>query len=131
MAQEDKFKREIDRIGLILTKLLDLLLGKGQFSNDEVAHFMQQCKTALNLDLDEFLKSDKEVGLDLLIKNHKFSNENLHNFGHILYDLAHKTEDENQQELLLKKALHIYEYLVTDSKGTLYLDVLFRIKELQ
>ena len=131
MPQEDKFKREIDRIGLVLAKLLDLLLGKGQFSNDEVAHFIQQCKAVLDIDLDEFLKLDKKAGLDLLINDHKFSNENLRNFGHMLYDLAHKTTDENQTELLLNKALHVYEYLVNNSKGTLYLDVLYRIKELQ
>jgi len=131
MPQEDKFKREIDRIGLVLAKLLDLLLDKGRFSNEEVAHFMQQCKTALNIDIDEFLHMDKEAGLDLLIKDHQFSNENLRNFGHMLYDLAHKTDDENQKELLLNKALHIYEYLVNNSKGTLYLDVLYRMKELQ
>ena len=131
MPQEDKFKREIDRIGLVLAKLLDLLLGKGQFSNDEVAHFIQQCKAALDIDLDEFLRLDKKAGLDLLINDHKFSNENLRNFGHMLYDLAHKTTDENQTELLLNKALHVYEYLVNNSKGTLYLDVLYRIKELQ
>jgi len=131
MPQEDKFKREIDRISLVLAKLLDLLLGNGQFSNEEVAHFMQQCDTALSLDMDEYLRKGKEEGMEYLIENLKFSDDNLRNFGHLLYNLAQKTMNEEQRTTLREKASHIYEYLVSHNNGTLYLDVLQRMKELR
>ena len=130
MPQEDKFKREIDRIGLVLAKLLDLLLGNGRFSNEEVEHFMMQCKTALNIDIELFLNMDQSVGIDFLIKDNKFSNENLRNFGHMLYDLAQKSTDVQLKVKLMDKAKDVYKYLTENNNGTLYLDVLYRMKEL-
>lgn len=130
MAQEDKFKREIDRIGLVLAKLLDLMLGTKRFDSDEIAHFVQQCDTALNIDLEAFLHMPPETAMDYLLQK-KFTTENLRLLGHLLYDLAVKTDDEHHRLRLLNRALYLYRYVLANNQGTLYLDVMQRIKSME
>ena len=127
MPQQDKIKREIDRIGLMLAKLLSMVLSKN-YENPEVnAAFVQQ----FNEELDEFLALNNADDIALLINENKFTIDNLRHFGNLLYELAQRTNDQQNKEQLLKKALRIYEYVNANSGGTMYLDVEYRLKELR
>jgi len=129
MAQEDKFKREIDRIGLALAKLLSMLLNKADQPEEAVKAVVQQTYHELGIDLEEFLALKESDDVDFLVKDKKFSIDHLRNFGNLLYELAHKTTDEQKKQLLLKKVKNIYRY-VSANASTLYLDVEYRLKEL-
>lgn len=126
MAQEDKIKRETDKTGLMLAKLLSKALDKNAEHTEEERAFIQQ----FNAELDIFLAMKNGEGVNYLVEEKNFSIKNLLNFGHLIYELAHRTDDEQKKEQLLKKALEIYEYIHENGNGTLYLDVETRIKEL-
>ena len=127
MPQQEKIKREVDRIGLMLAKLLSVLLNKSVDNTEANAEFIQQ----FNAELDEFLAMNNTDDIHSLVDDKKFTIENLRHFGNLLYELAQRTDDEQKKAQLLKKALHVYEYINDNSKGTLYLDVEYRLKELR
>jgi len=130
MPQEDKIKREIDRIGLVLAKLLSMLLDKEYPYSEARVEITKQFQSELDIDLDTFLAMNKEDSLQYLVNDKKCSIENLWDFANLLYDLAHKTNDDQQRETLLRKAFHVYEYIHANNRGTVFLDVAYRIKEL-
>src|ERR1700744_5099393 len=122
MPQEDKIKREIDRIGLVLAKLLSIMLHK-EHPNSGINDIAIQLRSELDIDLDGLLAMSDKQALDMLVIDKKFSTDHLRNFANLLYDLAHKSTDDEQQQMLLKKSLAVYEYIHTNSNGTLFLDV--------
>ncbi len=131
MAQEDKFKREIDRIGLMLSKLLSMLLHK-EFSNpEEQAMFAQQFRSELDIDLDAFLGLNDEDALTYLVHEKKLTVEHLRSMGNLLYEMAHKVGYADKKDVLRGKALRVYDYVRANSGGTLYLDVVYKINELR
>ena len=130
MAQEDKIKREIDRIGLVLAKLLGMLLHKPNQHEEAVKEVIQQMQDELDIDLGRLPETDKEELLQYLVKQKNFSNDHLRLFANLLYETAGTGNDNNQQALLKSRALHIYEYIQANANGTLYLDVVYRIREL-
>ena len=129
MPQEDKFKREIDRIGLVLAKLLSMLLNKTDHPQEAVKSVMQQTYHELGIDLEIFLALKEGDDVDYLVHEKKFSTEHLRNFGNLLYELANRTTDVEKKQLLLKKVKNIYRY-VSANASTLYLDVEYRLKEM-
>ena len=131
MPQQDKIKREIDRIGLALSKLLGLFLQKPFNHSDAQGYIAQQLRSELDIDLEVFLEMQTGPDLHFLIEDKKFSIEHLRNFANLLYELAHKTDDVHKKKQLQDKALNIYKYIDSNGQGTLYLDVQYRIKELK
>ena len=131
MAQEDKIKREIDRIGLVLAKLLNILLHKNNHHEEAINDFVQQTKNELDIDLPSFLEMDNNDSLQYLVKEKNFSHEHLRAFANLLYEIAGNTTNQEQERKLKNKALVIYEYIHVNGGGTLYLDVVYRIKELK
>ena len=130
MAQEDKFKREIDRIGMLLAKLLGLLLHRPDDTRDYVSDVMQQAHNELAIDVQGLLEMSDPDALNYLITDHKFSNDHLRQFANLLYEMA-LLDGGAHNSNLRKKALAIYEYLQANANGTVYLDVLYRVKELR
>ena len=130
MPQEDKIKREIDRIGMIIGMIINKLLDKHNLPEECVKDVVQQTKDELNIDLEAFLALEKGGDLNFLVDEKEFSIEQLRSFGNLLYELAYKTNDEPKKNGMLQKPLNIYEYVRANSNGTLFLDVEYRIKEL-
>lgn len=130
MAQEDKIKREIDRIGLVLAKILGILLNKNNHHDEAVKDVVVQTQNELDIDLPVLLAMDHDDSIELLIKEKGFSNDHLKLFADLLYETAGNSTGSAQQALLRTKALAIYQYVQANANGTMYLDVIYRIKEL-
>jgi hypothetical protein len=113
MPLEDFFKREIDRLGKVLTALLtglrdtspDIEFDWSEKLTDEVL------LKEFNFSLDEFLKLDNSLLLDYLIKDKKLNSILLPEFCQILYELAALSNEEQKTFTLLKKILVIFDYL--------------------
>ena len=129
MPQEDKIKREIDRIGLVLAKLLGIQLNKNNHHEEAVKDVVLKVQDELDIDLPAFLNNDDAV--QYLVKEKNFSHDHLRIFANLLYETAACTTDSAQKAQLKSKALHIYEYINANASGTLYLDVVYRIRELK
>jgi hypothetical protein len=130
MPQDDKFKREIDRVGLALAKLISKLLHIKYHHDDTLPGFIQEFQSELDIDLDTFLQLKNGEEIKYLVNSRSYSVDNLRNLGNILYEMAHKTNDAEQKKSLLEKTRTIYEYVSAHSGGTLFLDVDSRLKEL-
>jgi len=128
MGQEDKLRREIDRVGQLLALLLDKLLHKN-LPADTFNYIDQELQSKLDLDLDKFLLMNDREDISYLIENRHLSLDNLRVFGDLLYQLAYKDADRKHQ--LLKKALILYEYVQDSGNGTLYYDLRYKIQELR
>ncbi len=131
MAQQDKIKREIDRIGLALAKLLSIALNKNSHREDSVKDVMQQTQNELEINLPRFLEMDNNDSVQYLLKEKNFSLNHLRLFANLLYETAGNTEDSAEHSKLKNKALNIYGYIHANANGTLYLDVVYRLKELK
>ncbi len=121
----------MDRVGAMLAKLLGMLLHKELHNPEEMEKFVQQFRTEMDIDPDAFVAMNEVDSLRFLVQEKKFSVEHLRTFGNILYDMAQKVGYSGKRDVLLKKALSIYEYVSANSGGTLYLDVLYKINELK
>jgi hypothetical protein len=131
MAQEDKIKREADRIGLVLAKLLNKLYHTSSPDGDIAGSIGTQLQSELGIDISGFLNMDTEEDIKQFATQEKFSQEHLRTFGNILYSLANVAADNEMKMKLRDKALHVYEYIRANSNGTLFLDVEYRIRELK
>ena len=131
MAQQDKIKREIDRIGLALAKLLGLLLHKNNNNDEAVKDIVRQTQDELNIDLPAFLLMNNNDSIQYLAKEKNFSADHLRAFANLLFEASANTTDQQQQGKLKMKALAIYEHINANANGIVYLDVLYRIKELR
>jgi hypothetical protein len=131
MPQEDKIKREIDRIGVLLAKLLGLLSDKNNPVAQVFDEVVQHTKSELGIDIILLLEMNNDRVLQYLLMEKQFSNDHLRSFANLLYEAAVKTDDPQQKGQLRSRALSMYEYLQTHSNGTLFLDDLYKIKELK
>jgi len=130
MPQEDKIKREIDRIGLVLAKLLSMLLHK-DYPDNATVDIATQLRSALDIDLNIFLFLNKGDDIHFLVSERQFSIENLRSLANLIYDLAHKTNNDETRQKLLSKSLNIYEYVSANNHGTMFLDVEYRLKQMK
>ena len=130
MPQEDKIKKEIDRIGLVLAKLLSLILNKPDHHAEAASDVIQQAHDGLDLDIHQLLSLSPDELTDYLVSVKKFSVDNLRNFAHLLYEMS-RTFDEEHKARYRKQALVIYEYVNTHGDGTVYLDIISRIQEMK
>ncbi len=131
MAQEDKIKRELDMIGIVLAKLMNMLMNKPDERIDGLNKMSIQLKSELDIDLQAILDMKHQEALNLLINTKKFTIEHLRVFANLLKNLARNNTEGNYTNLLNAKALAIYEYISANGKGTMYFDVELNIKELR
>lgn len=127
MPQQDKFKREIDKIGLVLAKLLGLLIGKTNRHEEVIREVEQGMERELQMDVAELLNMDNSELILYLKEKKKFSVEHMKLLGDLLYELAIKTPDTARYDLLREKSRIIYTYVSGNSK-IYYLDVAQRLK---
>ncbi len=131
MAQEDKIKRELDMIGIVLGKLFNKLTNKPDVPVDGFQLTSIQLKSELDLDLQAIINLDNDDMLNLLINTKKFTIEHLRVLANLLRNLARFNNESNYTNSLNAKALAIYDYISANGKGTMYLDVELNIKELR
>jgi hypothetical protein len=130
MAQEDKIKREIDRIGLVLAKLLNMALKKDVPYAGEVESIAKTLQSELDIDLGELLEMNDRDDVRWLVNNKGFSVEHVRGFANVLYDLAQKTTTLQSKDQLLRKARNLYQYIDANSGTTVFFDVKMRLKEI-
>lgn len=117
MEQEDYIKKQIDRLGQVLGKILADLLG---FKNQAdilsgIESVNQVFKSELDLDLEEFITVSPEKFMNTLLETKKFSEENLEKLSTIFFLLAiesNKGNAENKRvKCLYEKSLCILEHI--------------------
>jgi len=118
-------------IGIVLGKLINILLQRRDPTKDPISVISQQLSTELDIDFTSFLLMEEDAALDYLINVKKFSLEHLRVFGNLLYSMATETDDAKVKQKLTSSALAIYKYISANGKGTMYLDVEYRVKELK
>lgn len=111
MPQEDYIKREIDKLGKVLAKVLAGLLGlksEGKLS-DGIAVTNQSLKAELDFDLDTLLALPENELLPFLAGTKKLSNVQME----LIADLLFESADESSAHYLSRYscALAIYEAL--------------------
>ncbi len=117
MEQEDYIKRQIDKLGEVLGKILSDLIGlKNQADiQSGIDSVNQAFINELNLDLNELIAVSNEDFINTLLDTKKFSNESLEKLGDILLLLAQEVEqrnsDNNNVRKLIGKSLIIFEYI--------------------
>lgn len=125
MGQEDKFKREIDKIGLLLAKLLSKLLlikdNKEEAVNDVVAQInegvLHQAGSLAAMTPEQlivYLRDDQHMQVD-----------NLKKMADVLFELSEQA-DAAQYRL---QSLALYEYVHANGAGTVYFDVMHRLNK--
>jgi len=131
MAQEDKLKKQIDKVSLLLSKLINKLLQQNSENEESFNVISESLKSELDIDLAKVLGMNDKEEVEYLIGNKKFSIDHLREFGDLIYELAYHTADADLKNKLNRKALIIYEYITANGKGILFLDVQYKIKELK
>ena len=129
MPQEDKYKRETEKIGQLLALLMDRLMHAGGLQ-DPFSFVKEQLKSEAELDLDMWLGMNDKEDIAFLVSEKHFSTDHLRVLGDVLYQLAYKSGSQ-KEALLKRKALVLYEYISANNNGTLYYDLHYRIKELK
>lgn len=115
MSQEDFFKREIDKLGKILAKVLDDLLNLKSSGNvsDEFESVNEVFQAELKVSLFSFIHiPDNELLLFLTQKN--LSNSQLELIAGILTELAEDAKSE--RSVFYRKALIIYSHITESEK---------------
>jgi len=130
MPQEDKLKREIDRVGLALAQLLSKFLGNGDSFEQALPQIALQVSEQLDLDLHVLLNLPDEDALDLLLNGKKFSSNHIKALADLLYQISINELDPMLFVNLRHKARLLYEYVNSHGAGTLHFDVYYRLKEL-
>lgn len=114
--------RQVQQMTQVLSKILIqvLKLKKSESATEIINYTNEQLKEALDFDIDEFSSVLEEKGLEYLIAEKNFNNENLNIFADILFELAKHCFEEpssHQQSLkLYSQSLMIYEFLEADAK---------------
>ncbi len=117
MEQEDYIKKQIDRLGQVLGKILANLLG---FKNQAdilsgIESVNQAFKSELDLDLEELITVSPEKFMNTLLETKKFSEENLEKLSNIFLHLAKETDQGNLEnervKSLYEKSLCILEHI--------------------
>jgi hypothetical protein len=130
MEQRDYLKKQIDKLGQVLSKLFsDLLILKnsGQI-NAGLEITNQTLKNELDYDVQGLLDISTGKFIDTLTIQKGLSIENLENLAEILLLNAENREDDNK--ILFEKCLIIYEYL--EKNTSIYsLDRYWKIKRIE
>jgi hypothetical protein len=117
LEQEDYIKKQIDRLGQVLGKILANLLG---FKNQAdilsgIESVNQAFKSELDLDLEELITVSPEKFMNTLLETKKFSEENLEKLSNIFLHLAKETDQGNLEnervKSLYEKSLCILEHI--------------------
>jgi hypothetical protein len=117
LEQEDYIKKQIDKLGQVLGKILADLLG---FKNQAdilsgIESVNQAFKSELDLDLEELITVSPEKFMNTLLETKKFSEENLEKLSNIFLHLAKETDQGNLEnervKSLYKKSLCILEHI--------------------
>ncbi|MCX6286655.1 MAG: hypothetical protein NTY96_06030 [Bacteroidetes bacterium] len=117
MEQEDFIKRQIEQLGQVLGKILNLLLGfkaKGQISEGiEIAD--QSLKNELGLNTDDLILIPTKSFITTLLEVRKFNDNNFDELAEILFIIAEEFNINNTEIKKMKKlyerSLIIYELL--------------------
>lgn len=114
MKQKDYVEKEIEKLSLILKKLLSVIIKstKTEYSNylaDEVNTTLIDKFNLSNIEFEE-LNSDDLI--QILIDKKKISSSHLEDLANIFYNLAKtSTKDSKKNKSTLKNCLTIYNHL--------------------
>ncbi len=130
MEQRDYLQKQIDQLGLVLTKLLADLVGLKITVpiNAKIEATIQNLKNELNIDFDEIINMPKESLIEIL-KERKLSSSHIQTLADILCILSEqKTYSEEKRKNAYERILLMYEYTIKTS-SSLSLDVYNKIEK--
>ena len=129
MRMEDYILREIDKIGKLIDGLLQKIGIKRMSASKETVYETTKTELAetLNLDIDVLLA--QEDFIDVLIREHGFSDENLEKFAELLFDFVAASSDRDSKIRLSYGITAIYRYL-NEKKAPVSLNRYYILKEL-
>lgn len=130
MPQEDYLKREIDKLGKVLAKVLaDLLkLKSANKAADGIESVNEVFKTELDITINALLDIPETEFLPFLLLNRKLNNNQLELLADILTEAA--DDSENEKALLIyKRSLLIYAY-VTENETDYSVNRHYKIESL-
>ena len=129
MRMEDYILREIDKIGKLIDGLLQKIGIKRMSASKETVYETTKTELAetLNLDIDALLA--QEDFIDMLIREHGFSDENLEKFAELLFDFVAASSDRDAKIRLTCGITAIYRYL-NEKKAPASLNRYYILKEL-
>ncbi|MEO8236108.1 MAG: hypothetical protein ABI549_11885 [Flavobacterium sp.] len=123
MGKEDHLTRQINQLGFVLSKILEMLVGTK--NSDELSERVSEVNSKLKEKLDFNLEildtiSDENI-IEFLIQKEGFNHSNIELFADILIKI--------DKEKYAKKALEIYNY-VNQITATFSFERDLKIKEL-
>jgi hypothetical protein len=113
MRQEDYLMREINKIGIIISAILNKIFrGKENLAITPEKQ-MEETKEILlnkaNFNLDKFLILDTEESNEYISNFDGFNIENLESLAKIIFQIGFSNKSNNSKKYL-KKALQLYEF---------------------
>ena len=130
MAQEDYLKKQLDQLGLVLSRLLSNLLGRNDPNQleDDIDTINQTLENELGLDIRQLADMPAHSLIDTLKTHHGLTHESLEKLADVLLFAADSQSGDSKQ--LYEKCLTIYEYMEqTDS--TYVLDRHWKIERIR
>ena len=126
---EDYIKREIDKIGKMLTAILQKIGILRETESDDLVNVAKlELVEGLNLDIDELLK--KEDFIEILTGEYNFNNDNLEKFADLLFDFIEASDDTDERQNLTVCIINIYKYL-DENTNTISFHRHYILKELK
>ena len=123
MGKEDHLTRQINQLGFVLSKMLEMLAGAK--NNDDLSETVSvvnfKLKEKLDFDLEILETISEENFIEFLTQNEGFNSSNIELFADILIKI--------DKEKYAKKALEIYNY-VNRITATFSFERDLKIKEL-
>ena len=112
MEQKDYILREIEKIGLIIRAIRQMIFGGRDPLAISPEKQMEETKDMLlqeiNFDLEAFLLLDRETSIEYLDKYKGFNVENIEGLADCLAQLGFK-DQSGPSKIYLEKALQLYE----------------------
>jgi len=136
MPQEDFLKKQIDKLGQVLGKVLTALTGlkMGDDIKNAIEAIDQTLKEQLGLRIHDLTEIPRENFMVTLQENKNLSDNNLEILADILFSLAVETgyqeEDSEENRKLLERSLIILQYLEKES-ATYSFERNYKIEEIQ
>lgn len=113
-VQEDYIKREIDRIGQVLSRIMAFILNvkSGSTISSSYEYTTNLLKTELDINFDLLLELNDKEFIEVLKNDHALSKCNLSELADILYNMIDVTEICSIRNIkIAQKCLAIYSYL--------------------